>query len=168
MDLFLTPSPIVRAHEGLRFRLVRSWSGASQCGIPIPRRGWIIHLFWLSASSAGPALIRWAVLGFLMLRSNRITGSAYLIPVIVMAIVVVISPSLRTSGRKGFYLDAMSLKPGMTVSSVKRKMRGYNAFDKYEDTITFTYESSRSTVDTVSVTTSIDGQYVLNVEFSPD
>ena len=117
---------------------------------------------------AWAATFGWAVLGFLMLRSNRITGSAYLIPVIVMAIVVVISPSLRTSGRKGFYLDAMSLKPGMTVSSVKRKMRGYNAFDKYEDTITFTYESSRSTVDTVSVTTSIDGQYVLNVEFSPD
>ena len=117
---------------------------------------------------AWAATIGWAVLGFMMFRSKRIGRSAYLIPVIAMAIVAAVSPSFRTSGRKGFYLDALSLRPGMSVSSVTERMNGYEVFDKYEGTMTFTYKSNDSTIDTVRVFVSSNGQDVLSVEYSPD
>lgn len=165
MDRYFSPSLLVRAHESVNFLLVCRRSVASQCRFPLPRRCWDLPLLWLSAG-----LGRDNRMGSLGLHDAPIEASrsAVVIPVIAMVIVVAMSPNLRTSRRKGFYLDAMSLTPGMTVSSVRQRMNGYEVFNKYEGAMVFRCKSNDSTVDTVSVTTSNDGLYVLSVEYSPD
>ena len=107
-------------------------------------------------------------MGFMLVRSKRISQSAFLIPVIALAFVVFISPNLRTSGRKGFYLDAMSLVPGMSRSAVKERMKTYEIYEKHEGVLTFSYRSDVSTIDAVQVSMSNNGRYVSGVEYSPD
>lgn len=87
---------------------------------------------------------------------------------ITSVLLVAACPYLRTSGRKGFYLDATSLKAGDSFAAVKEKMKDYQVFDRYKDAITYSFRSGEASVDHVVVRLSPDGMFVVSSEFSPD
>ena len=93
-----------------------------------------------------------------------------IVPACAIVVFTVLLPGIRTSGRKGFWLDAQSIKVGMSASEASTLMEGYSVFDKYRATghLTYSFRSGRHTEDHVLITLSDDGKTVVGVEYSAD
>lgn len=62
-------------------------------------------------------------------------------------------PRIETGPRKGFYLAAAKVKPGMSKADVHRRMSTFDSspFSKEAGVETYRYSSSKHTVDTFTV-----------------
>lgn len=77
-------------------------------------------------------------------------------------------PFLPTSQRKGFYLAATSLKPGMSLVEARQRMAAYPFFETAPNSVTFSSRADPNTVDVVVVDLTSDGAKVAAVNYSPD
>lgn len=82
----------------------------------------------------------------------------------------VLLPHLRTSSRKGFWLDAQVLEVGMPTTQAIKSMASYRLFDRYQVSghLTYSFRANRQTEDHVVLTLSEDGAHVVAVRYSPD
>lgn len=94
--------------------------------------------------------------------------SGFGVATLLLVFVSLASTFLPTSGRKGFFLAAKSLRPGMSLRTAQEKMRDYEVFSKPYSSVTFSFRSGPDTVDTAVVHLTLDGKYIDSVEYSPD
>jgi hypothetical protein len=101
-------------------------------------------------------------------RLSRVDVVAFGAATLGLIAMVVACPFLATSQRKAFYLDATSVKAGMSWEEAQRRMAGYSTFEQHAGSVTFLQKSSRDTVDTAVVRLTTDGKKVASVEYSAD
>jgi hypothetical protein len=101
-------------------------------------------------------------------RLSRVDVVAFGVVTLGLIAVVAACPFLATSQRKAFYLDARSVKAGMSWEEAQRRMAGYPTFDQHAGAVTFLQKSSPDTVDTAVVRLTSDGEMVAAVEYSAD
>jgi len=101
-------------------------------------------------------------------RLSRVDVVVFGVATLGLIAVVVACPFLATSQRKAFYLDATSVKAGMSWEEAQRRMAGYSTFEEHVGSVTFLQKSSRDTVDTAVVRLTSDGEKVAAVEYSAD
>lgn len=102
-------------------------------------------------------------------RTRMQTLTAVFVSVLLLGGVPFIARS-STSPRKQFFLAYKSLTPGMAMRDALAVMKPFGEPDRRlaPDTLTYRYQSDKSTIDVVHLNASKDGKQVVSVEFSPD
>ena len=99
---------------------------------------------------------------------SRVDVVAFGVATFGLVAIVVGCPFLATSQRKAFYLDATSVKAGMSWEEAQQRLAGYPTFEQHAGSVTFLHRSSPDTVDTAVVRLTSDGENVAAVEYSAD
>lgn len=99
---------------------------------------------------------------------SRVDALSFGLATMALIGIVLICPYYPTSQRKQFFLDAQSVKPGMSLHEVEQRMVSYQSFRKDSSSVTFSCQSSPDTVDVIVVRLNKDGSRVASAEYSPD
>ena len=87
---------------------------------------------------------------------------------IIISGAIALTSILRTSERKGFYLDAKSIRAGMPISLIQDTMGQYEVFDRNRGSVTFSYRANQQTTDHLIIELTEDLQYAKRVRYSVD